>query len=276
MEYAMATMVQNHSINTAIHEWMHSWYQHLLGTNENRYPWMDEGFTSFAEGRIMAHAKNAKGPTHFASFIGYQWLSKSNFEEALITNANHLNTNYAYNYGSYSKGAMFLVQLGYITGEANLKSILIEYYNKWKFKSPEPDDFVRVAEKVSKMELDWFKEYWINTTKTIDYKIDTLLGNGNETVVKISRTGQMPMPLDVMLTFADGTTELHYFPMDLMFGEKPAEDSSVRKLYPPHRWTNKEILLKAGRKLEDVIKVEIDPSMRMADTDIKNNKWERK
>ena len=49
MEYAMATLISGPSLGTAFHEWMHNWYQMILGTNESLYPWMDEGFTSYAE-----------------------------------------------------------------------------------------------------------------------------------------------------------------------------------------------------------------------------------
>ena len=53
MEYPMATLNKSASIGTAIHEWMHSWYQGMLGTNEFLYPWMDEGFTNYACERII-------------------------------------------------------------------------------------------------------------------------------------------------------------------------------------------------------------------------------
>jgi hypothetical protein len=54
MEYPMATLIVSPSLGTAFHEWMHSWYQMMLGTNESLYAWMDEGFTSYAEDLVMS------------------------------------------------------------------------------------------------------------------------------------------------------------------------------------------------------------------------------
>ena len=70
----------------------------------------------------------------------------------------------------------FIEQLGYIVGAQVRDKILLEYYRLWRFKHPNAQDFISVAEKVSKMKLDWYKEYWINSTKTIDYGIDSLVG----------------------------------------------------------------------------------------------------
>jgi aminopeptidase N len=276
MEYAMATMMRSHSLGTAIHEWMHSWYQQLLGTNESLYAWMDEGFTSFAEGRAM-HA--VRGRTDWAlesNYRSYMVLARSRMEEPLSTHADHFNTNFAYGAASYSKGAVFLGQLGYIVGETNLDRILLEYYNQWKYKHPNADDFVRIAERVSGMELDWYKEYWVNSTKTIDYKIDSVWMDEAGTNVRVARIGAMPMPIEVTLTFKDGTTETHYVPLNLMYGQKPKEGEGEWFVYPAQRWTHRELVVTSKRKLSDVSAVEIDPSQRMADLERRNNKLEIK
>jgi hypothetical protein len=147
MEYPMATLIKNASAGTAIHEFMHSWYQGLMGTNESLFPWMDEGFTTYAEQRV---SNWLKGDTAFAftnSYGSYFRIVKSGKEEALTTHADHYNTNYGYSVASYSKGSIFLSQLGYIVGDSLLNRILLEYYNEWRFKHPNANDFVRIAEK---------------------------------------------------------------------------------------------------------------------------------
>jgi hypothetical protein len=276
MEYAMATMVRSHSLGTAVHEWMHSWYQQLLGTNESLYGWMDEGFTSFAESRTLHQVRQAGGWPLQGSYLSYINLARSRFEEPLTTHADHFNTNLAYGAASYSKGAVFLGQLGYIVGEENLSKILLAYYDQWKFKSPDADDFLRVAEKVSGIELDWYKEYWVNSTKTIDYKIDSLWMDENGTHIRVARAGAMPMPIDVSLTFKDGTQETHYVPLNLMYGEKPREGNGEWFAYPAQRWTHRDAVITTKRRLLDIAVVEVDPSMRMADIDRRNNKLETK
>jgi hypothetical protein len=275
MEYPMSTLLVGPG--AWLHEWLHNWYYGMLGTNESLYGWMDEGFTSYAEDRITAILENSKGFAYEGNYRGYVALSKSGKEEPLTTHADHYNTNAAYGAAVYSKGAVFVEQLGYITGAAVRDRILIEYYNQWRFKHPNAADFIRVAEKVSDMKLDWYKEYWVNSTKTIDYGIDSLWEEGGKTKVRLIRNGLMPMPIDLQLTFKDGSKELHYVPLNLMYGAKPIEDSLVpRTVYAPWKWTSATYVVESNRKLTDFSMVEIDPSLRLADIDRKNNKLELK
>jgi hypothetical protein len=276
-EYPMATLIKNYGLEAAIHEWCHSWYQMMLGTNENLYAWMDEGFTDYAEARVLAwlHHKD-----FFASANEYKLyfnLAQSPYDEPMSTPANFFNTNLAYNYNSYYKGAVFLRQLGYIVGEQTLDKILLEYYRLWRFKHPNPDDFIRVTEKTSGLQLYWYKEFMVNTTKTVDYGIDSLWEENKKTKIRLRRIGMMPMPIDLQITFKDGTKELHYIPLNLMYGEKPIEDSTIqRKIYDPWKWTNNTYVVETNRKLADFTIVEIDPSQRMADIERKNNRLELK
>jgi hypothetical protein len=275
MEYPMATLCIGPG--AALHEWMHSWYYGMLGTNESLYPWMDEGFTQYAEERVAAWLNGNTGFAQGDNYASYFALARSGKEEPLTTHADHYNLNAAYSPAVYSKGAVFMEQLGYIVGAPVRDRILLEYYRLWRFKHPNASDFMRVAEKVSDMKLDWYKEYWINSTKTIDYKIDSLWEENGKTKVRLYRMGLMPMPIDLQLTFKDGSKELHYIPMNLMYGEKPVEDSAVtRKVYEPWKWTHATYTIETSRKLSDFTQVEIDPSQRMADVDRKNNKLELK
>jgi hypothetical protein len=304
MEYPMATLVSSPSLGTAFHEWMHTWYQMLMGTNESEYPWMDEGFTSYAESLVSAYYKavtktepdqseTGTGPrktqlvdslTQSRAFIGtknvheeaynnYLKLASSRLEEPLTTHADHYETNVAYSISSYSKGEVFLEQLGYITGAQVRDKILLEYYRLWHFKHPNVNDFMQVAQKVSNMQLDWYREYFVNTIKTIDYGIDSLWQLGTKTMIRVRRIGDMPMPVDVLVTCKDGSRLMAYIPLNLMFGEKPVEDAAIpRHVHEPWRWTHPTYTFAIDKKLNDVKGIEIDPSQRMADVDRKNNK----
>ena len=81
MEYPMATLINSASLGAALHEWLHSWYQMMLGTNESLYPWMDEGFTQYASTRVMAEMRNSKAFSSGAIYRGYFNLAKSGLEE---------------------------------------------------------------------------------------------------------------------------------------------------------------------------------------------------
>jgi hypothetical protein len=136
---------------------------------------------------------------------------------------------------------------------------------------------MRVAEKASGIKLDWYRMYWVNTTKTIDYGIDSLYEGSGGTNIRLRRVGMVPMPIDLKVTFKDGTTEWHYVPMYLMFGAKAAEEGQAsRTVYEPWKWTHPTYEVKTTRRLTDIVSVEIDPSQRMADIERKNNKLDLK
>lgn len=299
MEYPMATLLVGPGLGTVFHEWMHSWYQMMLGTNESLYAWMDEGFTEYAtdlvEGyyrekvtrpaskdnpealRKLDSASALLPAEHFGNYQSYYFIAKSKWEEPLTTHADHFNTNVGYSIAAYSKGCVFMEQLGYIIGAETRDKFLLEYYKQWAFKHPNSSDMVRVAENVSGMQLDWYKEYWCATTKTIDYSIDSLWEENGESKIRLRRIGQMPMPIDVQLTFKDGSTAMHNIPLNLMYGAKKAENNKVPyEVHEEWRWTHPTYILSFNRKLMDLSKVEIDPSKRMADVDQKNNVLELK
>jgi hypothetical protein len=252
MEYPMATLIKSASIGTALHEWMHTWYQMLMGTNESLYPWMDEGFTDYASTRVMAEMRKSTGFAFNGSYRGYFALAKSGMEEPASTHADHYNTNYAYGNAAYSKGAVFMSQLGYIVGDSIRDKILLAYYNTWRFKHPNPNDFIRVAEKVSGMELDWYKEYWIYTTKTIDYAVGDVSMNDGKPSILIKRVGKMPMPVDVLVTYKDGTQEMHYIPSSLMFGQKRAEGGIPRTVHEEWKWTHPDYAFTISKGIQDI------------------------
>ena len=272
MEYPMATLIRNGGVGVALHEWLHSWYQMMMGTNESLYPWMDEGFTDYASSRAIAEVRGSKAFSTGGSYRGYFNLARSGLEEPATTHSDHYNTNYAYSNAAYSKGAVFMAQLGYIVSDSIRDRILLSYYNQWRFKHPNPNDFIRVAEKESGMELDWYKEYWINGTKTIDYAVGDINVKDGKTQILLKRIGKVPMPVDVLLTFKDGSQEMHYIPLNLMYGEKPAEGTGPRTVHGEWKWTHPEYVFETKRSIKDLKSIEIDPSQRLADVNRTNNR----
>jgi aminopeptidase N len=291
----MGTLLAGPGLGTVFHEWMHTWYQMLLGTNESLYAWMDEGFTEWATDKVEAFYREsvtkkrlANNPAgirsldssaqvlpinHASNYSNYYYLVESGLEEPLTTHADHFNTNMAYGLASYSKGCVFLAQLGYIVGEQTRDKIMLEYYRQWRYKHPDVNDFIRVAERQSDMKLDWYKEYWVNSTKTIDYAIDSLWEEGGKSRIRLKRLGKMPMPVDLVIQYKDGSKEIAYIPMYLMFGAKTAEDPGIsRTVFGAWKWTHPTYIVELPRKLAEMKVVEIDPSQRMADVNRKNNK----
>ena len=276
-EYPMATLIKNYSLEAAVHEWCHSWYQMMLGTNENLYAWMDEGFADYAEAKVLAWLRHKDFFAVAEEYGQYFKLAASNFDEPMSTNANFFTTNLAYNTNSYYKGAVFLRQLGYVVGEQTMEKIMLDYYRLWRFKHPKPDDFIRVAENASGKQLQWYKEYMLNTLKTVDYRIDSLWEEGGVSKIRLKKLGEMPMPVDLQLTFKDGSTEMHYIPLSMMFGEKPNEKTEQKRVvHEEWRWTHPTYIVEFKRSLLDIAAVEIDPTKRLADVERRNNLLELK
>ena len=284
MEYAMCTLITGERsfeslVGVCIHELMHSWYQMILGTNEALYPWMDEGFTTYASSQVMNYLRQEgilagevqRDPMYnnVRSFAGY---TQSGMEEALITHADHYGTNTAYGAGSYTKGSVFLQQLNYIVGEKNFKAGMLRYFDEWKFKHPNSNDFIRVMEKQSGLELDWFKEYFINTIHTVDYAIDGVEDLDGKAVVTLKKIGKMPMPIDILVVKENGNEELYTIPLRIMRGEKPDEGFydayRVAKDWP---WTHGSYDLHLDIPMKDIKGIVIDPTSRLVDINIENN-----
>lgn len=300
MEYAMATLLAGPGLGTVFHEWIHSWYQHILGSNESLFAWMDEGFTSYGEEMVSHYYEtNFATQSPFMSdaakkqiqinlvkqskllpavqngnYSGYLALAKSGFEEPLTTHADHFNTNYAYSSAAYAKGGTFLGVLGYVMGETKRDQLMLNYYNTWKFKHPNANDFIRVAEKTSGLQLQWLKEYWVNSTKTIDYGLNDIQVSGNAALISVQRVGKFPMPVEVVVTYKDGSSELHYIPLDLMLGNKPQETVLKQINHSAWKWTHPTYTFETTQPLSAIKSIEIDPSQRMPDINRSNNKIE--
>ena len=212
-----------------------------------------------------------------AEYDQYYFLARSAFDEPMSTHANYYRTNLAYNTNAYYKGAIFLRQLGYIVGEETIDKILIKYYQQWRFKHPTPNDFIRIAEKTSGMQLQWYLNYMMNTTKIVNYGIDSLWESGGATKVRLKNEGQMPMPIEVKVSFKDGTSEWHYVPLSLQFGDKPADSfQTSRTVYSEWKWTHLTYEIATKKRLTEIVSVEIDPTGRLADIDSKDNRLELK
>jgi hypothetical protein len=151
----------------------------------------------------------------------------------------------------------------------------LKYFQTWKFKHPHVNDLIRLAENESGIQLDWYRDFFVNTTKTIDYGIDSLWDEGGKMKIRLRNAGTMPMPIDIEMVFKDGSRETAYIPQYLMFGSKQNEEPSIKRTVgEPWKWTHPTHVITIDRKLLDLKKIEIDPTKRMADNERRNNKLE--
>jgi hypothetical protein len=277
MEYPMCTLITGERsfgslVGVMAHEASHSWFQGVVATNESLYPWMDEGFTDFSSNESMRLMFNETTAPHQGSYNGYFALVKSGLQEPASQHSDHYNTNRAYGTVAYNMGSVFLHQLKYIVGEVNFYKGMRSYYTTWKFRHPDPSDFIRVFEKTSGLELNWYLNYWINTTKRIDYSIKAVIEDEGATYLTIDRLGDFPMPVDLLITLKDGSKELYYIPLNETLGSKPVEDETIQRFdLEEWPWVNPSYTLKIDHKANEISVIEIDPSQRMADVERKNN-----
>ena len=282
MEYAMSTLITGQRkfgslVGVTAHEMAHSWFQHILATNESKHEWMDEGFTTFistlAMNQIMEEGKENPFTGSYKSYYG---LVDSGLEQPQTTHADRYDNNYAYGITAYSKGAIFLAQLGYVIGQDKLMQTLKNYYRHFKFKHPVPNNIKREAEKASGMELDWYLTDWTQTTNTIDYGIDKVEADSGKTRVHLVRKGLMPMPLDILVIYQDGTKETFYAPLRMMRGEKdnpyPQIDRTVLEDWP---WAMSYYEFTIDNLKENIKAIVIDPSQLMADVNQEDNVWQQ-
>jgi hypothetical protein len=267
MEYGMCTLITgNRNLKSLIgvmrHELAHSWFQFVLATNESKHPWMDEGFTSFAN--TMAD-QELDGKTKFPFLNVYQtytYLVTSGKNEPLTTHSDRYHTNMAYGINSYYKGQMFLSQLIYLIGEENVEKLLKKYYDDFKFKHPTPNDITRTAEKISDLELHWYLNEWTQTEHIIDYAIDKVEDN----TIVLKRIGPMPMSIDLQVIYQDGSQDDFYIPTRMLLGNKPT-NSTILKDWA---WAIPTYTIKTKKKIKSV---EIDPSKLMWDVNMNNNSF---
>ena len=281
MEYPMITLITGERslrslVGVTVHEMAHSWFQAMVATNESLHEWMDEGFTSWAESRCMAHLfadpmKPSEDP-HGWAYASYIRQHLSGNEEPLITHADHYKTNRAYGVGAYSKGEVLVEQLGAIVGPEVRDAAMRRYFKEWSFKHPGPHDFKRVVERESGLELDWYFQDMMHTTNAVDYQVSGVQVHNDSAVVQLARLGDMAMPQDLTLTWEDGTTTSVHIPLVMMRGHRALADGEILGEDWPWVDPNYELALPTGGKR--LTSVELNASGLVADVHPENDEIE--
>ena len=283
MEYAMCTMITGERpysslLGVTAHELAHAWFQHILANNEAKHPWMDEGFTeyitSLSEEYVSGSFSDFPHKSSYDRYFMINSFQKGNpgieIDQPQTIHSDRWNFNFSYGANAYSKGSVFLSQLGYIIGKDNLAKTIKRYYNEFKFKHPTPNDFKRVAEKVSDIELEWYLNDWTRTTNKIDYEISSYDKASKRVLLK--RKENIPMPLEILATFEDGSKQLYYIPVDLMFGSKKFNKDVV--VLDSWKWVSSEYSFFISEQEKTLVSLEIDPSKRLADINQTDNFFE--
>ena len=257
-------------ITLAIHEIMHNWWYAVVANDENRNAWLDEGFALFFQYEYTDAISNKKDSNRSIK-ASYDYMlppSRKGALEPMTTPADFFDANWGYAIAAYHKGAIFLDQLRYITGEESFWKGMRAYYKKWSFAHPDGDDFILCMEQTSGMQLKWYLDLWTKTTRNIDYALGTIERKGQETIIPLLQKGLMPMPVDVLIELKDGSKLNYTVPQASMYGEKNEKDLKIAK---PWSWTNPQYNLTIPVDYDRIKKIEIDPNKCLFDLNRANN-----
>lgn len=262
-------MVINSNQGAADHETAHQWWPMMVGNNETRYGWMDEGFNTYMNILSGAH-RRGRAPSLDGRGQSYGQISGDEDEPPMMWNANYGGDMYGFT--TYEKAPMMLSMLGGIVGDDAVQAAMREYSRVWAFKHPSPWDFAFFMNGALGRDLGWFWYYWLWTTESVDGSITQVREQAGETVVTVHQAGQMPSPVVLRVEFAAGET-----PPAPMANAVLQQDGSALVTWPVEVWWGGQrsfdaVLQFGARK---VAKVTLDPGGRFPDRDKADNVWPR-
>jgi aminopeptidase N len=260
MEYPMMTCIGGQwdtlgLYEVTTHEIGHMWFPMVVGSDEKRYAWMDEGLTQFDQSQSMDsffkgfddEARNRKNYLDFAETGG---------EVELMHHGDRYPNYPSYGVASYYKPASIMVALRGVLGPDVFHKAYTEYIRRWAYKHPSPYDFFHTFEDVSGKDLSWFWRTWFFETWKLDQAIDTVTTVGDSVDIVVENKGRAVMPVKLAVTRANGQVERITLPVETWYAG--VRRRSVRVLRQP------------------VVKtIEIDPDKDFPDIDRSNQVWPR-
>jgi len=264
MEYPMMTLMGARSdpedTDTSLygltaHELAHTWMPMIVGTDERRHSWMDEGTTSFNDD--WASADFWSGPEPLAGRSeGYLSLARRGQEGEIMRRSDYHYPGDAYGVASYSKPATLLNTLRALLGADTFERAYHKFMRTWAYKHPKPWDFFNLFSSESGLDLDWFWRTWYFETWTLDQAVGSVTTDANGTTIVIEDRGWAPMPARVTVTRRNGEILNREVPVDTWLSGKTVAELRI----PPG---------------SPVVRVEIDAAYLFPDIDHENNTWEQ-
>jgi aminopeptidase N len=243
------------------HEFGHTWFPMIVGSNERKYAWMDEGFNTFING-LSTQAFNKGEFAEFSFFPGDEMVNYvfNDKMDALWTTPEVIQQeNLAI--AAYEKPSMMLNSLrDVVLGPERFDRAFREYINRWAFKHPTPWDFFHTMENVSGEDLGWFWREWIFTNYKLDQSVTGIRYNNNDpskgAAITIRNLNQMAMPVPVRIKEANGNEQVFTLPVEVW--QRGSE------------WT---FTVNTTSKIKEVV---IDPDKKLPDLNRRNNTWSDK
>ena len=292
MEYPMLTLDGGFTpgyYDVIAHEVGHMWFFAQVGNNETYRAVLDEGFTQFAGAWALKHITGDTVLTapiqnkYEARFsrpslvmdqevvLGYLQDAAKGTDESFNQHSDAFNSAVGHGGGYrhvYYKGATMLLNLQYVLGDSLFQQAMKHYFNQWKFCHPYPEDFRNSIIQFTHVDLNWFFDQWMESTKTIDYAISRVKKSGVDSFqIKFTRRGRSQMPLDFSVTAVDGNQYDFHIP-NTWFTKK----TTAMVLPKWYGWDRLQQRYSCSLFIPSGIKeVVIDPGFRLADIYMLNN-----
>jgi hypothetical protein len=260
MEFPMMTLMGDYNAatdedlyNVTAHELAHMWVPMMVGSNERRHAWMDEGTTTFNENRARAEFRPGDDgdAVEQQTYLG---AARAGLEGELMRWSDYHYPGPAYGIASYAKPATLLATLRALLGPETFDRTFREYLRRWRYRHPTPWDFFNTFNAVSGRNLDWYWRTWYYETWTLDHAVASVTPSADGTVIVVEDRGLAPMPVRLRITRADGSTEERDIPVDTWLAGAVRAEVVVAGPAP-------------------VTMVEIDPDRAFPDVDRGNNRW---
>jgi hypothetical protein len=265
MEYPMLNFVSGPRANAqdlyrvTSHEIAHQWYPMMVGSNESKHMWQDEGLVVYMQD-LSVHDLFPGSDPFALTQQGYLDIAGSDIERPIMREGDLYGIGPQYVVAAYRKPGTLWRALGRIIGEDTLHAALREYTERWRLRHPAPFDLFHTIEEVAGRELDWFWHPWFYETVVLDQAIVAVSTEAHESgervTVVIEDLGGAPMPVELELTAADGSTIRETLPVE------PWLEGRTRQ------WTTIELPAAVTR-------IEIDPDRVFPDVNRTNNIWLR-
>lgn len=237
------------------HEIGHSWFPMIVGSDERRYAWMDEGFDTFINYYSTLAYYGADGlPSNSLDSDYIARLMRSRYAVDPINTYPDRIDRYATGFLSYRKpGKGLLILREYILGPERFDPAFRAYIEEWAYKHPQPSDFFRLMESTAGEDLDWFWRAWFYESGTLDQAVASVVERDDATLITVTQPHDFVLPVELQVTYAGGRTE--------------------RKRIPVEAFATRDAFTEAV--VGDVVRVEVDPDFHLPDVDRTNNEWTR-
>ncbi len=237
------------------HEIGHNWFPMIVGSDERRYAWMDEGFNTFINyfSNLAFYGDQATRLRRYSADYIAGRMQEPIAAQPIMTYPDHIRQE-GLGFLAYRKPGFGLLLLReYILGPERFDTAFKSYINQWAYKHPKPADFFRTIEQVAGEDLSWFWRGWFYSTDELDQEITMVRGPQEDYKVSVRHTTDLILPVELKVIFADGSSTMQRIPVEAFFKQ--------------------DFFIVASSEDKEIIEIILDPDQRLPDINRTNNSW---